>query len=101
MLLILLLVVPMVMLWYIPGFDLSIVDCCYFDIIRVRKAEERQKKEEELRRLKNLKREEIRKRLQAIQEMSGGALVNDGGGGAEGAGEDAQALIEGDFDPQQ
>ena len=77
---------------------------------RVRKAEERQRKEAELRRLKNLKREEIRKRLRAIQDMSGGALLDDGegagGGGAAGAEGgtgrvDAQALIEGDFDPQQ
>ena len=77
------------------------VDCCDYHLLRARKAEERQKKQAELRRLKNLKREEIRKRLQAIQEMSGGALVNDCGGGAEGTGEDAQALIEGDFDAQQ
>lgn len=79
-----------------------------FHSVRVRKAEERQRKETELRRLKNLKREEIRKRLRAIQEMSGGALLDDGEGaagaegGAAGAGRvDAQALIEGDFDPQQ
>ena len=80
---------------------------------RVRKAEERQRKEAELRRLKNLKREEIRKRLRAIQDMSGGALLDDGEGEAGGAGGaagtgggrtgrvDAQALIEGDFDPEQ
>lgn len=71
----------------------------------MRKAEERQRKEAELRRLKNLKREEIRKRLRAIQDMSGGALLDDGEGeGAEGGGNgrvDAQALIEGDFDPEQ
>lgn len=34
--------------------------------------------------------------------MSGGALVDDGvGGGGKGVGEDAEALIEGDFDPQK
>lgn len=76
---------------------------------RARKAEERQRKEAELRRLKNLKREEIRKRLRAIQEMSGGALLDDGdwgtggesGGGGGGGAVDAQALVEGDFDPEQ
>lgn len=80
----------------------------------MRKAEERQRKEAELRRLKNLKREEIRKRLRAIQDMSGGALLDEEGvDGAEtkgkgkgrakgsGGGVDAQALVEGDFDPQQ
>ncbi|CAM9195924.1 unnamed protein product, partial [Scytosiphon promiscuus] len=46
---------------------------------KVRKAEERQRKEAELRRLKNLKREEIRKRLRAIQDMSGGALLDEEG----------------------
>lgn len=82
------------------------VQCSHRHFPRARKAEERQKKEAELRRLKNLKREEIRRRLQAIQEMSGGALVDDGEGGGvggepDGVGEDAQALIEGDFDAER
>lgn len=86
-----------------------------FIVIRVRKAEERKQKEAELRRLKNLKREEITKRLQAIQAMSGGALIDDGlltsnqgeysegvaygqAGKQQGLGE---TLIEGDFDPEK
>lgn len=78
----------------------------YCTSIRARKAEERQRKEAELRRLKNIKREEIRKRLQTIQEMSGGALVDEelggadaGAGGGKGVGADAQAILDGDFDP--
>lgn len=79
---------------------------CVYSLIRVRKAEERQRKEAELRRLKNIKREEIRKRLQTIREMSGGALVDEELGGADGGagrgkgvGADAQAILDGDFDP--
>ena len=41
--------------------------------------EERKRKEEELRRLKNLKREEIRARLDKIQQISGGGTVREGG----------------------
>lgn len=40
-----------------------------------RKEEAKQKQAEELRRLKNLKREEVKARLDKIREISGGALV--------------------------
>lgn len=77
---------------------------------RARKTEERARKEAELRRLKNIKRDEIRRRLQAIQEMSGGALVDQGlsfGVHGDEEGEDgdgigaAEVLVEGDFDPDK
>ncbi|GAB5031832.1 protein kri1 homolog [Nannochloropsis oceanica] len=50
-----------------------------------RKEEERKKKEEELRRLKNLKKEEIRARLRKVEEVSvwGGVLPRGGEGGME------------------
>ena len=89
-------------------FVFFVVFFFFLFVSRARKAEERQRKEAELRRLKNLKREEIQKRLKAIQEMSGGALVDEGLGGADagaggekGVGSHAQALLDEDFDPQR
>lgn len=83
---------------------------CSLSLARMRKAEERSRKEEELRRLKNIKRREIHERLQAIQDMSGGALIGGKEADLEGDQEaskgaagmlGAEALVDGDFDPEK
>lgn len=63
--------------------------------------------------MKNIKRAEVRRRLEAIQEMSGGALVDEGlgeganeiaqegGGQGRAGGVGAEDLVDGDFDPDK
>jgi protein KRI1 len=43
--------------------------------LKERKEEEKKKKREELKRLKNLKKEELAQKLKQIQEMAGGELI--------------------------
>jgi protein KRI1 len=68
-----------------------------------RKAAERQAKEEELRRLKNAKRQEIQRKLQQVKAVLGETQQGHEGIDAEGAMDEATILklLEGDFDPQK